>query len=153
MALLDSYIMIFICKGSHPITLPDPVSHSTAHSNQEATGQLTQLTPTTVSTKPPTAVKANHPSSKRSLSSPVQTAVMSVQPVPGLGYLRRDQLRSELRIRGKALDGTVPELASRLHAALGLPVNIVADNFPALDTHPTTRVITWQKAGMRLICL
>lgn len=47
---------------------------------------------------------------------------------PGLELLRKDMLTYELQIREEKSEGTVPELVTRLRAALGKPVKITEDN-------------------------
>lgn len=51
-------------------------------------------------------------------------ATALVRAVPGIGYLRRDQLIYELKIRGMSADGSVPELAARLRTATQVPVTL-----------------------------
>lgn len=51
-------------------------------------------------------------------------ATALVRAVPGIGYLRRDQLIYELKIRGMSTDGSVPELAARLRTATQVPITL-----------------------------
>lgn len=54
---------------------------------------------------------------------------MSARTCPGIAHLRRDQLVYELRVRGLTVEGSVPELASRLRAALDKPLKPSGDIF------------------------
>lgn len=49
---------------------------------------------------------------------------MENRRLAGIGYLKREQLQYELKVRGCEEGGSVPELAARLRSAASVPVNI-----------------------------